>query len=70
MTRRRCRPQRLGRDPRTARMQTRLVGDEAQHVRSALAGVIMGLSSLLGKDATIASLLPLRATVAAACGLV
>lgn len=36
-----------------------MVSDESEHVRTALAGVIMGISSVLGKDKTIAELLPL-----------
>lgn len=36
-----------------------LVSDTNQHVKSALASVIMGLSTILGKDNTIEHLLPL-----------
>lgn len=36
-----------------------LVSDANQHVKSALASVIMGLSPILGKDNTIEHLLPL-----------
>ena len=36
-----------------------LVTDSNQHVKSALAGVIMGLSPILGKDNTVSHLLPL-----------
>ncbi|KAK8381221.1 hypothetical protein O3P69_008231 [Scylla paramamosain] len=36
-----------------------LVSDGNQHVKSALAGVIMGLSPILGKDNTVTHLLPL-----------
>lgn len=36
-----------------------LVTDTNQHVKSALASVIMGLSTILGKDNTIEHLLPL-----------
>lgn len=36
-----------------------LVTDANQHVKSALASVIMGLSPIVGKDATIEHLLPL-----------
>ena len=36
-----------------------LVNDANQHVKSALASVIMGLSPILGKDNTIEHLLPL-----------
>lgn len=36
-----------------------LVSDANQHVKSALASVIMGLSPIVGKDATIEHLLPL-----------
>lgn len=36
-----------------------LVSDANQHVKTALAGVIMGLSPLLGKEPTIEHLLPL-----------
>ena len=36
-----------------------LCGDTTEYVRSSLAGVIMGLGSLVGKDITIRSLLPL-----------
>eukprot|EP00039_Didymoeca_costata_P019128 m.336357 g.336357 ORF g.336357 m.336357 type:complete len:603 (+) comp17826_c0_seq1:150-1958(+) len=39
-------------------LQARVV-DDSQHVRSALASVIMGLSELLGKESTIEFLLPL-----------
>ncbi|XP_072125791.1 serine/threonine-protein phosphatase 2A 65 kDa regulatory subunit A beta isoform-like [Mobula birostris] len=36
-----------------------LVSDTNQHVKSALASVIMGLSTILGKDSTVEHLLPL-----------
>jgi hypothetical protein len=36
-----------------------LVSDTNQHVKSALASVIMGLSTILGKDNTVEHLLPL-----------
>src|SRR4029434_1808630 len=36
-----------------------LVTDTSQHVKSALASVIMGLSTILGKDNTVEHLLPL-----------
>lgn len=36
-----------------------LVSDANQHVKSALASVIMGLSPILGKDNTVEHLLPL-----------
>uniref|UniRef100_A0A8C7MMW3 Protein phosphatase 2 scaffold subunit Abeta n=1 Tax=Oncorhynchus kisutch TaxID=8019 RepID=A0A8C7MMW3_ONCKI len=36
-----------------------LVSDTSQHVKSALASVIMGLSTILGKDNTVEHLLPL-----------
>ncbi|CAF4428907.1 unnamed protein product, partial [Adineta steineri] len=36
-----------------------MVGDMNQHVKSALASVIMGLSPILGKDNTLEHLLPL-----------
>lgn len=36
-----------------------LVTDGNQHVKSALAGVIMGLSPILGKENTVTHLLPL-----------
>lgn len=36
-----------------------LVSDTNQHVKSALASVIMGLSTILGKEDTIEHLLPL-----------
>lgn len=39
--------------------QQELVSDTNQHVKSALASVIMGLSTILGKDNTIEHLLPL-----------
>jgi len=39
-----------------------LVSDANQHVKSALAAVIMGLSPILGKDNTIEHLLPLFLT--------
>jgi len=39
-----------------------LVNDSNQHVKSALAGVIMGLSPVVGKDNTIEHLLPLFLT--------
>lgn len=39
-----------------------LVSDANQHVKSALASVIMGLSPILGKDSTIEHLLPLFLT--------
>merc|ERR1712062_347512 len=39
-----------------------LVSDANQHVKSALASVIMGLSPILGKDNTIEHLLPLFLT--------
>lgn len=39
-----------------------LVSDTNQHVKSALASVIMGLSTILGKDNTIEHLLPLFLT--------
>ena len=39
-----------------------LVNDTNQHVKSALAGVIMGLSPVVGKDNTIEHLLPLFLT--------
>lgn len=39
-----------------------LVSDANQHVKSALAAVIMGLSPILGKDNTIENLLPLFLT--------
>jgi len=35
------------------------VSDTNQHVKSALASVIMGLSTILGKDNTVEHLLPL-----------
>lgn len=44
------------------RIQERVV-DGNEHVRSALAGVIMGLSAILGKDNTISFLLPLFLTL-------
>ncbi|EOA93079.1 Serine/threonine-protein phosphatase 2A 65 kDa regulatory subunit A alpha isoform, partial [Anas platyrhynchos] len=37
----------------------RTVSDANQHVKSALASVIMGLSPILGKDNTVEHLLPL-----------
>jgi len=40
-----------------------LVVDESQHVRSAVASVIMGLAMLLGKDNTITYLLPMFLTL-------
>lgn len=36
-----------------------LAGDVSEHTRSSLAGVIMGLAAIVGKDLTIAHLLPL-----------
>ncbi|XP_072125824.1 serine/threonine-protein phosphatase 4 regulatory subunit 1-like [Mobula birostris] len=39
--------------------QQELVSDTNQHVKSALASVIMGLSTILGKDSTVEHLLPL-----------
>ncbi|KAI8027903.1 hypothetical protein LOK49_LG02G03984 [Camellia lanceoleosa] len=36
-----------------------LLSDSSQHVRSALASVIMGMAPILGKDATIEQLLPM-----------
>ena len=39
-----------------------LVSDANQHVKSALAGVIMGLSPILGKNNTVEHLLPLFLT--------
>lgn len=39
-----------------------LVSDTNQHVKSALASVIMGLSTILGKENTIEHLLPLFLT--------
>jgi serine/threonine-protein phosphatase 2A regulatory subunit A len=39
-----------------------LVADASQHVKTALAAVIMGLSPLVGKDNTIEHLLPLFLT--------
>lgn len=40
-------------------VQQELVSDTNQHVKSALASVIMGLSTILGKDNTVEHLLPL-----------
>lgn len=40
-----------------------LMSDANQHVKSALASVIMGLSPILGKDNTIEHLLPLFLTL-------
>ncbi|XP_028959502.1 protein phosphatase PP2A regulatory subunit A-like [Malus domestica] len=55
-------------DPHTLRKFSHLLGpkvlqelstDSSQHVRSALASVIMGMAQVLGKDATIEQLLPI-----------
>lgn len=43
----------------TPSLSQELVSDANQHVKSALASVIMGLSPILGKDNTIEHLLPL-----------
>ncbi|XP_057244849.1 serine/threonine-protein phosphatase 2A 65 kDa regulatory subunit A alpha isoform-like, partial [Malurus melanocephalus] len=44
---------------RAAASHKELVSDANQHVKSALASVIMGLSPILGKDNTVEHLLPL-----------
>lgn len=45
--------------PLCSTLYQELVSDTNQHVKSALASVIMGLSTILGKDNTIEHLLPL-----------
>ena len=40
-----------------------LAGDASQHVRAALASVVMGLAPTLGKDRTIEHLLPVFLTL-------
>uniref|UniRef100_A0A672QF86 Serine/threonine-protein phosphatase 2A 65 kDa regulatory subunit A beta isoform n=1 Tax=Sinocyclocheilus grahami TaxID=75366 RepID=A0A672QF86_SINGR len=45
--------------PRVTLITAELVSDTNQHVKSALASVIMGLSTILGKDNTVEHLLPL-----------
>ena len=53
-------PPRVSPTPRCPRCcPQELVSDANQHVKSALASVIMGLSPILGKDNTVEHLLPL-----------